>query len=133
MMNLSNIISPENKAYVDLSTATAFQSDSADGCLTTIFTKSGTRTKLSRNLLEDIDNPEYIDVFFTEKNVIFCKACDVSAFSVKSDGIIYNTDLARKIAELANIEVQTKGSKKSGTYHLQQLDDERVAAVVSFE
>ena len=56
MMNLSNIINPENKAYVDLSTATAFQSDSADGCLTTIFTKSGTRTKLSKSLLEDIDS-----------------------------------------------------------------------------
>lgn len=112
MISLSNIIKPENKAYVDLSTATAFQSNSADGSLTMIFTKNGTRTKLSRNLLEDIDNPEYVDVFLTEKNVIFCKARDISAFSVKSDGIIYNTDLARKIAELANIEVQTKGSKK---------------------
>lgn len=133
MINLKNVIQPENKAYVDLSTAIAFKSEIKSGSVTLIFTDKGTRTKLSRNLLEDIDNPEYVDVFLTEKNVIFCKARDVSAFSVKSDGIIYNTDLARKIAELANIEVQTKGSKKSGTYHLQQLDDERVAAVVSFE
>lgn len=133
MMNLSSIISPENKTYVDLSTATAFQSEITNGCLTLIYTKNGTRTKFSRNLLDDIDNPEYVDVFFTEKNVIFCKSNGNSAFAVKSDGIIYGTALAKKIAELANIEIQTKGSEKAGTYHLQQLDDERIAAVVSFE
>jgi hypothetical protein len=133
MMNLNSIISPENKEYIDLSTATAFQSEITNGCVTTIFTKNGTRTKLSKNLLDDIDNPEYVDVLFTDKNVIFCKSNGNSAFAVKSDGIIYGTALAKKIAELANIEVQTKGSTKAGTYHLQQLDDERIAAVVSFE
>lgn len=133
MINLKNVINHENKAYVDLSTAIAFQSESTNGCVTTIFTKNGTRTKLSRNLLEDIGDPEYVDVFFTEKNVIFCKSNGVSAFAVKSDGIIYGTVLAKKIAELANIEIQTKGSAKAGTYHLQQLDDERIVAVVSFE
>lgn len=133
MINLKNIINSENKAYVDFSTAIAFQSESTNGCLTLIFTNKGTRTKLSRNLLEDIGNPEYVDVFLTEKNVSFCKSNGISEFAVKSDGIIYGTSLAKKIAELAGVEIQTKGSTKAGTYHLQQLGDERIIAVVSFE
>ena len=130
MSIIRNIIEKDDPNYIDISEAVPFKSANLSGCITLIFTKNSTRTKLDKNLFDDIGKPESVDILFTDKEVILVKG---TGCKVSDDRIIYRTDIAKRIAEIVGVEIQKSGSTKAGTYQLQRYANDTEAAVVSFK
>lgn len=132
MEQLINLISEGEEGYVDLSNAVALEAAGSNGCLTVIVTDNSSRLQISKQLLADIGNPEMIKFLTTEANVILSASNSSSDCKLGKNGIIYNSKLAKKVAEMSGAEIKDKGSTKIGSYHLQSFNGDTVA-VVSFK
>lgn len=133
--NLNSILSKGDAGYVDLSNAVEFEPSSSNGCLTIIATSNSTRLQISKSILADLDEPEAVKIHIADKNIAIFSTQKDSHNSLKlgKGGIIYNTELAKKILQISGVDVKEKGSTKLGSYKLQKLDDDTLAAVVSFD
>ena len=129
-----NSIFSEN-GKLNLSAAKKFHSASSGGAITIIRTNgSGDRTRPSKSLLTDLGNPSWVDVYLTEEQVIIVPSMENSAdnFKIGKGDVLYNTQLAKEIMQIAGIEFPENKSTSCGTYTIETVDDTTKAAVVSF-
>lgn len=132
-LNITKTILNENaEGYVDLSTAEEFELVSTTGCLTIIGTGKSKRLKLGKEIFEALGSPEAVGMKFMS-NMLIIGQPEISKLklTVAQDRIIYNNELACKIAEMSDVECPSNKSTKIGDYHLQQYG-EGVVAVVKF-
>lgn len=88
------------------------------------------RIQLSKELVEEIGNPAVVQFLMVENQIAIMPAADENqGLNVCKNNYIYCAELARSIMELYGKEVA--GSQKMGSYHLQQVDENTVAAIVS--
>ena len=130
-----NSIFSEN-GKLNLSAAKKFRSaSSSGGAITIIRTNgSGDRTRPSKSLLADIGNPTWVDVYLTGELVVIVPSTENSAdsFKIGKGDVLYNTQLAKEIMQIAGIEFPENKSTSCGTYTIETVDDTTKAAVVSF-
>lgn len=119
---------------LDLSSATKFEDVATNGCITIIRSTSGDRTKFSKDLLKSIGNPNAVDVYFTDEQVIVVPAAEGSGGSLKigKSEIIYNTQLSEKIMTVAGSDFPKNKSTKTGTFTVEKVNETTTAAVISF-
>lgn len=121
---------------LDLSAAKKFHSaTSSGGALVIIRTNgSGDRTRPSKSLLADLGNPSWVDVYLTEEQVIIVPSTENAAdsFKIGKGDILYNTQLAKEIMQIAGIEFPENKSTPCGSYTIEAVDDTTKAAVVTF-
>ena len=131
-IKIRNLLTEDDEKYVDLSTLTAYGNANSDTCLTAVDCESP-RMQLGKDLLEDIGSPEIVELFLTDKNVIVMKSRDdKSGYKVRKHNTIYCAEFTRQVMLIAGID-RGSGSTKCGSYHLQQYDENTVAAVISFD
>lgn len=120
---------------LDLSSATKFEDVATNGCITIIRSTSGDRTKLSKDLLKSIGNPNAVAVYFTDDHVIVVPASEGTGGSVKigKSEVIYNTHLSEKIMAVAGGNFPKNKSTKTGTFTVEKVDETTSAAVISFD
>ena len=120
---------------LNLAAAKKFHSASSGGAITIIRTNgSGDRTRPSKSLLTDLGNPSWVDVYLTEEQVIIVPSTEnaVGNFKVGKGEVLYNTQLANEIMQIAGIEFPENKSTSCGTYTIETVDDTTKAAVVTF-
>lgn len=121
---------------LNLAAAKKFSSaTSSGGAITIIRTNgSGDRTRPSKSLLADLGNPTWVDVYLTETQVIIVPSTEnaVGNFKIGKGDILYNTQLANEIMQIAGIEFPENKSTSCGTYTIEAVDDTTKAAVVTF-
>lgn len=117
---------------LDLSRATFFDNTNENGCITLIPTSSGTRLRLNAALYTDLDKPATVDVIFLGKNLVISQAHKSKPHKVGKGGIIYNSPLAKKVAEHIGVIPKDK-SITVGSYEMTKIDNNHKAAFISFE
>lgn len=85
------------------------------GVMSIIKARTGNRQTLSKELLEELNNPEKVQIAFTEDSVIIGEKLpnNDNYFSLKisgNKGIIYSTQLVKEIAELFDLDYSNKTS-----------------------
>ena len=121
---------------LNLSAAKKFHSaSSSGGAITIIRTNgSGDRTRPSKSLLADLGSPSWVDIYLTKDQVIIVPLTESTAdsFKVGKGDVLYNTQLANEIMQIAGIEFPENKSTSCGTYTIETVDDTTKAAVVTF-
>ena len=124
-----------------LQNAVSLVSSIANTALVLVDTGNGLRTRLSPQLLEEIGNPEKVEVVSVDDSVVILPAREGNkALEVKKGRYLYDTQLAATIAKLAGInfeEREANGESKSvqvGSYEIgtSDVDDSITLAIVSF-
>lgn len=124
-----------------LQNAVSLVSSIANTALALVDTGNGLRTRLSPQLLEEIGNPEKVEVVSVDDSVVILPAREGNkALEVKKGRYLYDTQLAATIAKLAGInfeEREANGESKSvqvGSYEIgtSDVDDSIKLAIVSF-
>ena len=124
-----------------LQNAVSLVSSIANTALVLVDTGNGLRTRLSPQLLEEIGNPEKVEVVSVDDSVVILPAREGNkALEVKKGRYLYDTQLAATIAKLAGInfeEREANGESKSvqvGSYEIgtSDVDDSIKLAIVSF-
>ena len=127
---------------INLTGAASIVSSIANTALVLVDTGNGLRTRLSPQLLEEIGNPEKVEVVSVDDSIVILPAREGNkALEVKKGRYLYDTQLAATIAKLAGInfeEREANGESKSvsvGTYEIgTSEDDESIKlAIVSFD
>ena len=125
-----------------LQNAVSLVSSIANTALVLVDTGNGLRTRLSPQLLEEIGNPEKVEVVSVDDSVVILPAREGNkALEVKKGRYLYDTQLAATIAKLAGInfeEREANGESKSvqvGSYEIGTSDDDDSIklAFVSFD
>ena len=85
------------------------------GVLSIIKAKTGNRITLGKSLLDELNNPEKIQISFAEDSVIIAEKLpnNDSSFNVKltgTKGIVYSAGLVREISELFKLDFSDKTS-----------------------
>ena len=126
---------------LSIKNAVSLVSSIANTALVLVDTGNGLRTRLSPQLLEEIGNPEKVEVVSVDDSIVFLPAREGNkALEVKKGRYLYDTQLAATIAKLAGInfeEREANGESKSvsvGTYEIgtSEDDDHIKLAIVSF-
>ena len=126
---------------INLTGAASIVSSIANTALVLVDTGNGLRTRLSPQLLEEIGNPEKVEVVSVDDSIIILPAREGNkALEVKKGRYLYDTQLAATIAKLAGInfeEREANGESKSvqvGSYEIgtSDVDDSIKLAIVSF-
>ena len=126
---------------INLTGAASIVSSIANTALVLVDTGNGLRTRLSPQLLEEIGNPEKVEVLCVDDSIVILPAREGNkALEVKKGRYLYDTQLAATIAKLAGInfeEREANGESKSvsvGTYEIgtSEDDDSIKLAIVSF-
>lgn len=126
---------------INLTGAASIVSSIANTALVLVDTGNGLRTRLSPQLLEEIGNPEKVEVLSVDDSIIILPAREGNkALEVKKGRYLYDTQLAATIAKLAGInfeEREANGESKSvqvGSYEIgtSDVDDSIKLAIVSF-
>ncbi len=126
---------------INLTGAASIVSSIANTALVLVDTGNGLRTRLSPQLLEEIGNPEKVEVLSVDDSIVILPAREGNkALEVKKGRYLYDTQLAATIAKLAGInfeEREANGESKSvsvGTYEIgtSEDDDHIKLAIVSF-
>lgn len=126
---------------INLTGAASIVSSIANTALVLVDTGNGLRTRLSPQLLEEIGNPEKVEVLSVDDSIIILPAREGNkALEVKKGRYLYDTQFAATIAKLAGInfeEREANGESKSvsvGTYEIgtSEDDDHIKLAIVSF-
>lgn len=126
---------------INLTGAASIVSSIANTALVLVDTGNGLRTRLSPQLLEEIGNPEKVEVLSVDDSIVILPAREGNkALEVKKGRYLYDTQLAATIAKLAGInfeEREANGESKSvsvGTYEIgtSEDDDHINLAIVSF-
>ena len=127
---------------INLTGAASIVSSIANTALVLVDTGNGLRTRLSPQLLEEIGNPEKVEVLSVDDSIVILPAREGNkVLEVKKGRYLYDTQLAATIAKLAGInfeEREANGESKSvsvGTYEIgTSEDDESIKlAIVSFD
>lgn len=125
---------------INLTNAVSIVSSTMNKALGLIPTGNGLRTRPSAQLMEDIGNPENVEVLMVEGNVVIMPAREgTKALKVNKGRYLYDTELAKTIANLAGVDFEAReanGESKSvqvGSYEIQSVDDNTNAAVISFD
>ena len=127
---------------INLTGAASIVSSIANTALVLVDTGNGLRTRLSPQLLEEIGNPEKVEVLCVDDSIVILPAREGNkALEVKKGRYLYDTQLAATIAKLAGInfeEREANGESKSvsvGTYEIgtSEDDDHIKLAIVSFD
>lgn len=125
-----------------LQNAVSLVSSIANTALVLVDTGNGLRTRLSPQLLEEIGNPEKVEVLSVDDSVVILPAREGNkALEVKKGRYLYDTQLAATIAKLAGINFEERvanGESKSvsvGSYEINTLEDDEnfKVAVISFD
>ena len=126
---------------LSIKNAVSLVSSIANTALVLVDTGNGLRTRLSPQLLEEIGNPEKVEVVSVDDSIVILPAREGNkALEVKKGRYLYDTQLAATIAKLAGInfeEREANGESKSvsvGTYEIgtSEDDDHIKLAIVSF-
>ncbi|MBO5318543.1 MAG: hypothetical protein J6B01_01880 [Ruminococcus sp.] len=126
---------------LSIKNAVSLVSSIANTALVLVDTGNGLRTRLSPQLLEEIGNPEKVEVLSVDDSIVILPAREGNkALEVKKGRYLYDTQLAATIAKLAGInfeEREANGESKSvsvGTYEIgtSEDDDHIKLAIVSF-
>ena len=126
---------------MNLTGAVSLVNSTANTALVLVDTGNGLRTRLSPQLLEEIGNPEKVEVVSIDGSIVILPAREGNkALEVKKGRYLYDTQLAATIAKLAGInfeEREANGESKSvsvGTYEIgtSEDDDSIKLAIVSF-
>lgn len=126
---------------LSIKNAVSLVSSIANTALVLVDTGNGLRTRLSPLLLEEIGNPEKVEVVSVDDSVVILPAREGNkALEVKKGRYLYDTQLAATIAKLAGInfeEREANGESKSvqvGSYEIgtSDVDDSIKLAIVSF-
>lgn len=126
---------------LSIKNAVSLVSSIANTALVLVDTGNGLRTRLSSQLLEEIGNPEKVEVVSVDDSVVILPAREGNkALEVKKGRYLYDTQLAATIAKLAGInfeEREANGESKSvqvGSYEIgtSDVDDSIKLAIVSF-
>ena len=126
---------------LSIKNAVSLVSSIANTALVLVDTGNGLRTRLSPQLLEEIGNPEKVEVLSVDDSIVILTAREGNkALEVKKGRYLYDTQLAATIAKLAGInfeEREANGESKSvsvGTYEIgtSEDDDHIKLAIVSF-
>ncbi|NMM65239.1 amidophosphoribosyltransferase [Clostridium sp. P21] len=85
------------------------------GVISIIKAKTGNRIIFSKELLEELNNLEKVQVAFTEDSIIIGEKLpnNQSSFNIKrsgSKGIIYSTELVNEVSELFELDFSDKTS-----------------------
>ncbi|MCR5730512.1 MAG: hypothetical protein K6G20_09190 [Ruminococcus sp.] len=127
---------------LSIKNAVSLVSSIANTALVLVDTGNGLRTRLSPQLLEEIGNPEKVEVLSVDDSIIILPAREGNkALEVKKGRYLYDTQLAATIAKLAGINFEERvanGESKSvsvGTYEIGTSDDDDSIklAIVSFD
>ena len=125
-----------------LQNAVSLVSSIANTALVLVDTGNGLRTRLSPQLLEEIGNPEKVEVVSVDDSVVILPAREGNkSIEVKKGRYLYDTKLAKTIATLAGINFEERaanGESKSvqvGSYEIGTSDDDDSIkiAIVSFD
>ena len=125
-----------------LQNAVSLVSSIANTALVLVDTGNGLRTRLSPQLLEEIGNPEKVEVLSVDDSIVILPAREGNkALEVKKGRYLYDTQLAATIAKLAGINFEERvanGEAKSvsvGSYEINTLEDDEnfKVAVISFD
>ena len=89
----------------------------------------------SKEFAKALGDPTAIDMYFTKDKLIIVAADDDSrrSFKFSSGGIIYNSELAKKIMDLSGAEFPEGKSVRVGSYEMNQLEDGTEYAEVKFD
>ena len=126
---------------MNLTGAVSLVNSTANTALVLVDTGNGLRTRLSPQLLEEIGNPEKVEVLSVDDSIVILPAREGNkVLEVKKGRYLYDTQLAATIAKLAGInfeEREANGESKSvsvGTYEIgtSEDDDSIKLAIVSF-
>lgn len=129
------------RCCLSIKNAVSLVSSIANTALVLVDTGNGLRTRLSPQLLEEIGNPEKVEVVSIDDSIVILPAREGNkALEVKKGRYLYDTQLAATIAKLAGInfeEREANGESKSvsvGTYEIgtSEDDDHIKLAIVSF-
>lgn len=127
---------------INLTGAASIVSSIANTALVLVDTGNGLRTRLSPQLLEEIGNPEKVEVLSVDDSIVILPAREGNkALEVKKGRYLYDTQLAATIAKLAGINFEERvanGESKSvsvGSYEINTLEDDEnfKVAVISFD
>ena len=127
---------------LSIKNAVSLVSSIANTALVLVDTGNGLRTRLSPQLLEEIGNPEKVEVVSIDDSIVILPAREGNkALEVKKGRYLYDTQLAATIAKLADInfeEREANGESKSvqvGSYEINTLEDDEnfKVAVISFD
>ena len=127
---------------INLTGAASIVSSIANTALVLVDTGNGLRTRLSPQLLEEIGNPEKVEVLSVDDCIVILPAREGNkALEVKKGRYLYDTQLAATIAKLAGINFEERvanGESKSvqvGSYEINTLEDDEnfKVAVISFD
>ena len=127
---------------INLTGAASIVSSIANTALVLVDTGNGLRTRLSPQLLEEIGNPEKVEVLCVDDSIVILPAREGNkALEVKKGRYLYDTQLAATIAKLAGINFEERvanGESKSvsvGSYEINTLEDDEnfKVAVISFD
>ena len=127
---------------LSIKNAVSLVSSIANTALVLVDTGNGLRTRLSPQLLEEIGNPEKVEVVSVDDSVVILPAREGNkALEVKKGRYLYDTQLAATIAKLAGINFEERvanGESKSvsvGSYEINTLEDDEnfKVAVISFD
>ena len=85
------------------------------GVMSIVKARTGNRNTLSKELLDKLNNPQKIQISYTEDSVIIGEKLpnNNSSFNVKisgAKGIIYSTQLVKEIAELFGLDFSDRTS-----------------------
>ena len=108
---------------------------SREGCIIVINVPNSKRFRLSKEFAQALGDPTAIDMYFTKDKLIIVAADDDSrrSFRFSSGGIIYNSELAKKIMDLSGAEFPEGKSVRVGSYEMNQLEDGTAYAEVKFD
>lgn len=127
---------------LSIKNAVSLVSSIANTALVLVDTGNGLRTRLSPQLLEEIGNPEKVEVVSIDDSIVILPAREGNkALEVKKGRYLYDTQLAATIAKLADInfeEREANSESKSvqvGSYEINTLEDDEnfKVAVISFD
>lgn len=105
-----------------------------EGCIIVTNAPHSKRFRLSKEFAQDLGSPSAIYMYFAKDKLVIVAADAGSSKSFKfgSGGIIYNSNLAKKIMELSGAEFPEGKSVKVGSYEMNQLEDGTSYAEVTF-
>lgn len=105
------------------------------GCITIVNVTNSKRFKLSKGFAASLGNPSAINVHFAEDSIIIVAASENEKNAVKfsAGGLIYNSELAKRIMDLSGAEFPEGKSVRVGSYEMNQLEDGTSYAEVKFD
>ncbi|MCR4645339.1 MAG: hypothetical protein K5695_08020 [Oscillospiraceae bacterium] len=118
-----------------LSNAVSLVNSNANKALTLVPSSNGARTRLSAELWTELESPESVEVLQVGDQIVILAAREGgNALKLGKGRYLYDTSIAKGIAELAGINLGESKSVSVGRYEMctSEEDESVKLAVVSF-